>query len=750
MKETSRPCTCHRFLLIAVWLALPMLVAPILAQEGVPPPPGLVPEKVWPAPTAEDWQKPVLIEWQRTWEDAVAVARATKRPILVCINMDGEIASEHYAGIRYRDPDICKLYEPYVCVIASVYRHTPKDHDENGRRIPCPRLGGVTCGEHIAIEPFLFEKFMDGKRISPRHIMVELDENGDVREETYDVFYTWDTESVFQTITDGIANRAIQAPPVVRGDRPIVERVASRDSFDRLAVERAWQSGDATMRRAMLEAALAQGGAAPVEVLRMAIAGLDPDLARAAREGLARARDTGAVDLIADTLRAPLDSKERDSLIEALGELGAASPRARTLATAHRGLAGGKAAVDLESWTNMISAAVYSPSLPSRETAIAGVDAGRASLRELGPSPTLSIELAEAKLTLAMIAREELPSRTDRHAAREERLLWEDARLAAEAAEREGAPAWRVAAVLALTAQRFADWDTAYAKAAVAVAELPADVHAKHTAAVLQLFAEARQDAISTAVRDKREWKAEWMADVNAAYALLAKHRFGTATHVANHYDFLEYFGSPLAPTILDAGLARFTGSPLLEDRWRTRALRERGPEGLMDAARERVARAPDDAQTAWFVGYAALIAAEAERRAAHPSAALDAYARAIEWFEAASRGESSFRTSCEHYVAMALAGRARLQLELGNLEAAVDALIESLRRSPNSAATLDGLEVNAVATARMIAARAREAQREELAKRLDEALATLDPQLLEPPAYERDAAPTRRPRRRG
>ena len=169
-----------------------------------------------------------------------------------------------------------------------------------------------------------------------------------------------------------------------------------------------------------------------------------------------------------------------------------------------------------------------------------------------------------------------------------------------------------------------------------------------------------------------------------------------------------------------------------------------------MDAARERVARAPDDAQTAWFVGYAALIAAETERRAAHPAAALDAYAQAVPWFEAASRGEPSFAASSDHYVAIALAGRARLQLELGDLEAAVDTLTESLRRSPNSAATLDGLEVNAVATARMIAARAREAQREDLAKRLDEALAALDPRLLEPPAYEREAGPTRRPRRRG
>ena len=121
---------------------------------------------MWPAPTAVDWKKPCLLTFQRTWADAVAVSKETGKPILCCINMDGEIASEHYAGIRYRQPDIAVLYVPYVTVMASVYRHTPSDYDEQGQRILCPRFGSVTCGEHIAIEPGLYEKFMDGRRIA--------------------------------------------------------------------------------------------------------------------------------------------------------------------------------------------------------------------------------------------------------------------------------------------------------------------------------------------------------------------------------------------------------------------------------------------------------------------------------------------------------------------------------------------------------------------------------------------------------
>ena len=193
-----------RRLKFAIPLALGLVASQVAAQVGGE---GVNESLMWPQPIAEDWQNPVLITFQRTWEDAVTISRETGRPILICVNMDGEPASEHYAGIRYRDPEIAPLYEPYVCVIASVYRHTPRDYDNDGQPIICPRLGSVTCGEHIAIEPFLYERFFDGRRISPRHIMIELD-----GEEVYDIYFTWDTDSVFDTLAGGIASRPAPAP----------------------------------------------------------------------------------------------------------------------------------------------------------------------------------------------------------------------------------------------------------------------------------------------------------------------------------------------------------------------------------------------------------------------------------------------------------------------------------------------------------------------------------------------------------
>jgi hypothetical protein len=92
-------------------------------KMGSPPalPDGMTEEQMWPAATAEGWKQPCLVHWQRSFDDALRVARARHMPILVAVNMDGEIASEHFAGVRYRDPETAAKLAGYSCVIASVY-----------------------------------------------------------------------------------------------------------------------------------------------------------------------------------------------------------------------------------------------------------------------------------------------------------------------------------------------------------------------------------------------------------------------------------------------------------------------------------------------------------------------------------------------------------------------------------------------------------------------------------------------------
>jgi hypothetical protein len=721
----------------ALWSALALLASSAAALAQVP---GVSREQMWFAPTQEDWAKPCLIRWERTWDDAVAVSRATGKAILVCVNMDGEIASEHYAGIRYRRPETAVLYEPYVCVIASVYRHTPGDYDEEGKRVPCPRFGTVTCGEHIWIEPLLYEKFMDGRRIAPRHIGVELDSS-----EMYDVFYAFDTDTIFRALKEGIEKRP--APPPSPEEPAEVELVvASKGSLQRERVERAYTGGDAAARRKLLEAAIASGAQAPVDLLRLAIFGYDLELAALARRALAQTKSEAGIELIGDALRVPLPADERNALVEVLAKLGETSPRARTLATVHRGLERRSTALDTQGWASAI-ASQYRPAY-DRDALVARVETAQPGAN--APAATPQERLAFAEQLLALAADPQTPRKYAQ-------LLADDAARAGGEAAALGASGWRLAGVEALCAWHKGDLDTARAKSALAVQGLPADPSGWNSMAILALFVSARQDAIAQALKDKQPWDPQWMSDVNSAYALLAKHPLGNDQQVASHVDFLRQLGGRRqAAEALHEGLERFPSSWALHQRWRDQALNERGVRGLERAYDAQVAKTPRPADVEWYAGYAALVAAESRRRNREPALAAANYQRALELYDAATVRSAACKETSDHYAAVALAGLARVALDERDLDAATAQIESAFTRAPNAANARDGLNLSGVDTAKTLLARAQEAQRAELVERVQAALdrlAEIDPALLEPPAFERDpqgGAPSRDAQRLG
>jgi hypothetical protein len=713
----------------------------LTAQEGVPAPAGLVPEQMWYAPTAEDWKKPVAIRWQRTWEDAVRVSQETKRPILVCVNMDGEIASEHYAGVRYRDPEIAKLWEPYVCVIASVYRHTPRDHDDEGRRIPCPRLGGVTCGEHMALEPIVYEKFLDGKRISPRHIMVELDGS-----EVYDVFYTWDTKSVFDTLRDGIAKRAIQAPPVVKGDRSIREQLQSPDSADREQIERLFQNASAEQRQELIALALAAGERAPIELLRQAAWSLDPELAKQARAGMLQATDPGTVELIADTLKAPMLAEERKALAQSLRRFAGSSVRAQSLAAAHSGLAGGSSTIDASRWSSVLSGQSYAAAAGGDAKATAA--SRDQALREQPTDPAARLDVAESSLLQAFEVTAGSGRGGARLAQRQRELLLGDAERQLDAAVAAGASGWRPTALRALLLRQRNQPQQAYEQAIAAAPQLPPEAPGRLAMELLALFAEARQEAIVAAVRQKRDWDPSWMTDVHTTYSLLQKHPLGTDQQVAHHYDFLQFFGAPDLDQVLVQGLQRFPASALLHERLRTRLLERGGVDGLEAAYGERLAAADAAPTEPWFAGYASLVIAEVHRRNQQPELAAAAYRRGIEHY--GRYAERTGNRDGDHFVAMAHGGLARLRLQADDLAGTFALLQQVFAIAPAAAAATDGLGITAMQTAEMLRGKALEAKDQALLDQLAAALQALPPEAFELPEYERASRGQGGGRRRG
>lgn len=713
-------------LAVVLFVAVP----PALAQ---PTGPRVDREKMWFAPTAEDWKKPCLVHWQRTFDDAFAVAKATGKPILVCINMDGEIASEHYAGVRYRQPDIAAIYDRYVCVIGSVYRHTPRDYDELGRRIPCPRFGTVTCGEHIALEGIAYEKFLDGKRIAPRHIGIKV---GDVAlqdlKKDYDVYYAWDTDSVFEAVRKGAPAAPPQDPSTF--DRPPQERIDSRDAQDRAAVEAAYAGGDVAVRRALLAKSAAQGAGASLDLLRLGIYDADAELASLARRALAKSTSDGAVDLIADAL-GPQDKTidstpdaERKALIAALDRIGETSPRARTLAVVHRDLGGRSSEIDVDAWAK---------TLATDEATAAARDAydRNASLarqNEVFASGTADDRVALAEAFLARALEQE----SDRKLAR---AFLEDAKRTALEAESLGATGWRVSAAVAVADWHLGDADAARARAEQAVKGIPADAQGWNSMIVLGLFAEVRQQQIAQALKDKQPWPPEWLADVNAAYAVLARHPQGTDSQVAGHVDFLlRLEAKDAAARALDEGLERFPDSMLLHQRLRARLLREKGPDHLEGWYATLLKDKPQWPLLDWYAGYASLIAAEQHRRTGHADEAMAAYRRAVTRFDASIAKNPESRGSADHHAALALAGCARLELEAKDYDRAVADLTASIDRKVEAAGVKDGLSISPIATARTLLARAKDSDRADLAAQVDALMKRVDPILLQPASLDR------------
>jgi len=294
--------------------------------------------------------------------------------------------------------------------------------------------------------------------------------------------------------------------------------------------------------------------------------------------------------------------------------------------------------------------------------------------------------------------------------------------------------------VLALTACDLGDLQTAKARAEAALASPPRDPQSRDALLLLTLFAQSRQEAIAQAVRDKQDWPAKWLADVHAAWEVAALHPLASDSQVLMHYDFLRWFGANgEAGRVLEAGLQRFPGSWDLHDRLRAKVMDEKGLGALEPEYARRLQADGAPPALEGFAGYASLVIAESHRRSGRPTEALAAYDRAQQHYERALQLDPASRATTEHFLAMGLAGRARVDYERGEDARAVDELLAAFERRPEASATADGLNICAVDTANMLIARLEGRGQVELSARVREGLAKLDPELLKPPAYERD-----------
>ena len=140
----------------------PLCLSALAAPQDLGP---VVPEAI----SAEEAKaKPPLIPWQRTLADALALVEVTQKPLLICVNIEGEMASERLAGFQYRDPEFAALASGFVPVLVSPDRRNPRDHDGHGRRIVDTKFGRLVHDEHITMDTQVYDAYFGGRRIAPR------------------------------------------------------------------------------------------------------------------------------------------------------------------------------------------------------------------------------------------------------------------------------------------------------------------------------------------------------------------------------------------------------------------------------------------------------------------------------------------------------------------------------------------------------------------------------------------------------
>lgn len=657
-----------------------------------------------PAPLPQQPARPAAdrphVEWQRNLADALAVQQATGLPLLIAVNMDGEVFNERFANSTYRDPGFIESTRGYVCVVASPDRHTERDYDAFGNRIECPRFPGCTCSEHIAIEPELFARFFHGTRNAPRHVGVSKD--GKV---LFDRFL----DQSMQTAIDAIASHRGDASKQPGSTTQLDQLFARRDALARRTIESIWRNGDFEQRRKLLEAA-SHADNEPTDLLRAALREEDDTLFAFGAKALAGRAGKDALIDVEDALARISDPEIEKALVARLAELGRTDAAAARLAS-HFGPGNGPATVG-RPWGNAWGAQAWDPE--DRAAVEGELDRCEAVLRKNPTDDLTRLAFAIAQLALADIL--------VRDGGKGAEMWFGDAMATAKRVQDPALQA-EVQGVIACGAYMTGDYAAA-GKAMVLAQGLVNSPRQPSPFLASRLLEVLIQGTANTVYADAeaaagRSQRAE-IDRVRAMMQLLCERKVAREAALLAGIGLLEFGGlRAQARALLADTVARFPASPKVHERWRNRLLVDLGCEGLRKAYAAWVGTAADKPAAEWFAGLAALTAGDQHTRDQRSKEALAAYGEAIERFGRSAAGNADYADSANHYAVLALAGRAEIATASGDAEAAAADLLRANELRPASLDETDGLQRKPRAIAGRVAAALEKAGKSELAAKL-------------------------------
>jgi len=671
---------------------------------------------------------PHQIDWQRSLDDALALAAAEHRPLLIAVNMDGESASDRIVRENYRDPAFVAASRRCVCVVASVFRHNPRDHDDQGRRIACPRLGCVTCGEHMAMEPLLFEKLLaDGERVAPRHAVVLPD-----GKKVFDLSLNFDLRDIDRALvaaTNDVTDRVEPANPGTTWE----QLAARRDHAGRVALEARLAVGDEDAMIAALDAIARVGDAGSLDALR--IVGLqhpgDTPHAGAFFPGdffsaklLAKLVATARTRNLETSLAAVWRSwfvDDDQGLMAALAELDGSGAQTRSLLLAHCLLLPEAAAAAIS-----LRRVLPTEAMQAVEAVVHATGGPFSLLGELDRTPVLietvpnGTAMPETAVLERTLGELEATPRADRGAdwnaryakasldlgrrhlelrQKNVQLLLEDAEQHwQKALELDGKHAewWIERARTAYFLGRFAD-EATYGQRAfdIAAAGKILGSPLQDAAAVEALRwvgdGHARMHAERAGGDAARELRG--IAEGLRALARVAASSYGTAKDWLSLASFCGVLGlGRLEVAIAEKGAMRFPADLDLRQ-YLNAALWNSGSTDRVPTIAEAIAAThPGSADAQWFAGYAHMLVAEHERRTEVPDESSANYAAAKRFFAMAMLLRADYADSCRAMIASSWLGRGLAHAQVGRRAPAADCLVNAVERAANLASARDGL----------------------------------------------------------
>ena len=622
------------------------------------------------------------IEWQRTLADALAVQQATGLPLLIAVNSAGEIFNDRFRTNTYKTPAFVEKTRGYVCIIASPDRHNERDHDALGNRIECPAFPGCTCGEHIAVEPELYERYFAGRRWAPRHIGIDSDGG-----KLFDRYQ----DRRMQTAIDAIEEHRGTPQPA---DIPTTaaELLRRRDAASRRALEDMYRAAETSERMRLLEAA-GKADNEPYDLILLALQSEDADEFEAGARALAEVAGANALPRLEDALSRT--RRHRDSLRAKIEQLARSDARAARLHAHFNGSDPSYAGP----WRNRWAEAGYDPR--SREALEAELDACERLLRETPGEQDSRLRLAMAQLAFA-----ELLIATGGSGVE----FWlEDAHSSATKVSDDDLVA-EAQAVIAIACWLKNDPESAQTAAAAALSATAGNDREPTNWLATRLFEVVVQTASRAAYARANDPKAilqPEVARVADALSRLEDSAWSAEEAMLTGIGLLEYAGLRAeARRHLDAAVRRFQSSVTVHDRWRARVMADLGTEAMRAAAGALIEEARDAAAAEWFAGYAAIVAAEQHVRDDRSELAAIAYTDAVTRFLRAAAANPGYADSANHFAVLALAGRAHERHRAGEHEAAVADLQRCPQLREASLDSQDGIK----RTPRGIATRVKQA----------------------------------------